>query len=85
MTRIAVVGAAGRMGREVVRAALEDEAFELVGGVVGPKAPELGTDLGELCGWGRYGVAASERPTDTAEALIEFTIPEATVEHLAYG
>jgi 4-hydroxy-tetrahydrodipicolinate reductase len=85
VTRIAVVGAAGRMGREVVRAALEDEAFELVGGVVGPKAPELGIDLGELCGWGRYGVAASERPTDTAEALIEFTTPEATVEHLAYG
>jgi 4-hydroxy-tetrahydrodipicolinate reductase len=85
VTRIAVVGAAGRMGREVVRAALEDDSFELAGGVVEPDAPELGADLGELCGWGRAGVVATEDPPDDAEALIEFTKPEATVEHLSYG
>jgi 4-hydroxy-tetrahydrodipicolinate reductase len=84
VTRIAVVGAAGRMGREVVRAALEDESFELAGGVVEPGAAELGSDLGELCGYGKAGVAASEDPPDDAEALIEFTTPEATVEHLSY-
>ena len=84
MTRIAVVGAAGRMGREVVRAALEDESFELVGGVVEHGAPELGSDLGELCGWGKAGGVASEDPPDDAEALVEFTTPEATVEHLSY-
>jgi 4-hydroxy-tetrahydrodipicolinate reductase len=85
VTRIAVVGAAGRMGREVVRAALEDDSFELAGGVVKPEAQELAADLGELCGWGRSGVVATENPPDEAEALIEFTEPEATVEHLAYG
>ena len=85
MTRIAVVGAAGRMGREVCRAALEDDSFDLVGGVVEPGAPELGADLGELCGWGRSGVLATDDPPDDAEALIEFSTPEATVEHLAYG
>ena len=85
LTRVAVVGAAGRMGREVVRAALEDDSFELVGGIVESGAPELGADLGELCGWGRSGAAASENPPDNAEALVEFTTPEATVEHLAYG
>jgi 4-hydroxy-tetrahydrodipicolinate reductase len=85
MTRIAVVGAAGRMGREVVRAALEDASFELVGGVVGPGAEELGADLGELCGWGRAGVTVTEGPPEEAEALIEFTTPQATVGHLIYG
>jgi 4-hydroxy-tetrahydrodipicolinate reductase len=85
VTRVAVVGAAGRMGREVVRAALEDGSFELVGGVVEPEAPELGADLGELCGWGKSGVVATEDPPDEAETLIEFTTPGATVEHLAYG
>ncbi len=85
MTRIAVVGAAGRMGREVVRAALEDDSFELAGGVVEPGAPELGSDLGELCGAGRIGVAVTENPPQEAGALIEFTTPEATVEHLSYG
>jgi len=85
LTRVAVVGAAGRMGREVCRAALEDEFFELAGGVVEPEAPELGADLGELCGYDKADVAATADPPDKAEALIEFTAPEATVEHLLYG
>ena len=85
LTRIAVVGAAGRMGREVVRAALEDESFELAGGVVEPEAPELGADLGELCSYGKAGVAATAAPPEDADVLVEFTTPDATVEHLAYG
>jgi 4-hydroxy-tetrahydrodipicolinate reductase len=85
MTKIAVVGAAGRMGREVCRAALEDGRFELVGGVVEPGADAVGADLGELCGVGRIGVAATEVPPDNAEALVEFTTPEATVEHLSFA
>jgi 4-hydroxy-tetrahydrodipicolinate reductase len=84
-TRIAVVGAAGRMGREVVRAALEDDSIELAGGVVEAGAPELGADVGELSGWGRSGVLATQDPPDDVEVLIEFTVPDATVEHLAYA
>ena len=85
LTRVVVVGAVGRMGREICRAALEDDSFELVGGVVEPHAPELGADLGELCGWGSAGVAATEDPPAGADVLVEFTTPEATVEHLGYG
>ena len=84
MTKIAVVGAAGRMGREVVRAALGDGSFELVGGVVEPGSEELGADLGELCGRESAGVFATEAPPADAEALIELTTPEATVDHLSY-
>jgi 4-hydroxy-tetrahydrodipicolinate reductase len=84
-TRIAVVGAAGRMGREVVRAALEDDSIELAGGVVETGAPELDADIGELSGWGRSGVLATQDPPDDVEVLIEFTVPDATVEHLAYA
>lgn len=72
------------MGRELCRAALEDDSFELAGGVVEPGVPELGSDLGTLCGWGEVGVKATEEPAAEAEALIEFTTPAATVEHLAY-
>jgi 4-hydroxy-tetrahydrodipicolinate reductase len=73
------------MGRELCRAAIETEGIELVGGTVEPGAPELGTDLGGLCGFGKTGVTATEEPSDSAEVLIEFTTPEATVEHLSYG
>ncbi len=73
------------MGREVCRAALETDGIELVGGVVEPGSPQAGADLGELCRTGKIGVAATEEPPESAEVLIEFTTPQATVEHLAYG
>ena len=72
------------MGRELCRAALETEDIELAGGTEGPGAPELGADLGELCGAGKIGVALTEDPPQEAEVLIEFTTPEATVDHLSY-
>jgi 4-hydroxy-tetrahydrodipicolinate reductase len=73
------------MGRELCRAAIETEGIELAGGTVEPGAPELGSDLGELCGSGKIGVVATEEPPGSAEVLIEFTAPEATVAHLSYG
>ncbi len=81
---MAIIGAAGRMGRELCRAALETEGIELVGGTEQPGAPELGADLGELCGAGKIGLVATEDPPEEAEVLVEFTTPEATVEHLVY-
>ena len=73
------------MGRELCRAALETDDIELAGGTVEPDAPELGADLGGLCGAGKADVAATEAPPDAAGVLVEFTTPEATLEHLAYG
>ena len=72
------------MGREICRAALETEGIELSGGTAEPGSPDLGSDLGELCGFGKTGVSATEDPPASAEVLIEFTTPEATVEHLSY-
>jgi 4-hydroxy-tetrahydrodipicolinate reductase len=73
------------MGRELCKAALETDGIELVGGTEGPGASELGADLGELCGAGKIGVALTEAPPEEAEVLIEFTTPEATVDHLSYN
>lgn len=84
MTRVAIVGAAGRMGRELCRVALETEGIELVGGTEEPGSPQIGTDLGVLCGAGTVGLVTTKDPPDGAEALIEFTMPEATIEHLSY-
>lgn len=84
MTRVAIIGAAGRMGCELCRAALETQGIELVGGTEKPGAPEIEADLGELCGVGRIGVALTEEPPQEAEVLIEFTTPEATIDHLSY-
>jgi 4-hydroxy-tetrahydrodipicolinate reductase len=84
VTRVAIIGAAGRMGRELCQAALARDGIELVGGTEGPGAPEIDADLGELCGAGKIGVVLTEDPPEGADVLIEFTTPEATVEHLSY-
>ncbi len=73
------------MGRELCRASLETEGIELEGGTVRTGSPELGSDLGGLCGFGKTGVTATEDPPESAEVLVEFTTPEATVQHLSYG
>jgi len=73
------------MGRELCRTALEVDDIELAGGTEEPGSPALGADLGELCGAGKLGIAATENPPEEAEVLVEFTTPEATVEHLSYG
>jgi 4-hydroxy-tetrahydrodipicolinate reductase len=72
------------MGRELCQAALARDGVELVGGTEGPGAPAIDADLGELCGAGKIGVVLTEDPPEGADVLIEFTTPEATVEHLSY-
>ena len=84
MTRVAILGAAGRMGCELCRASLETEGIELVGGTEEPGASPIGGDLGELCGAEKVGIFVTDEPPEEAEVLIDFTTPEATVEHLAY-
>lgn len=54
--KVLVAGAAGRMGREVVRAVLGDPETELVGAV---DVSEIGADAGELAGVGPQGVTVS--------------------------
>ena len=83
-TRVAIIGAAGRMGRELCRAALDTQDIGLAGGTESPGASDLGADLGELCGVGNLGISATEDPPKEAEVLVEFSTPEATVEHLSY-
>ena len=50
--KIAVMGAAGRMGRELIRAAHANPECTVIGGVEREGAPALGQDLGTLAGIG---------------------------------
>ena len=55
-TRIAVVGAAGRMGRMFVEAVANDDRVELGAAIERPDSNLLGVDAGELVGVGALGV-----------------------------
>ncbi|MFQ6018660.1 MAG: 4-hydroxy-tetrahydrodipicolinate reductase [Kiloniellaceae bacterium] len=83
---IGVVGCAGRMGRMVLRVIDATDGCEIAGGTERPDSPALGKDLGELAGLGRFGLAVGADPLELfakAEAVIDFTAPDASVAHAA--
>ena len=83
MTKIAITGAAGRMGRRIAALAIEGEQFDIVAALETSGHPELGRDIGELAGSGRFGLPVAAELERTPEALIDFSLPEGTMRWLA--
>lgn len=88
---VAVAGASGRMGREVVRMVLEDDTLRLVAAVARTTGP---VDAGTLVGKPNTGVivqADLEEALSSASAdvLVDFTAPKFAMPHaelaLRYG
>ncbi len=85
MTRVAVTGAAGRMGKTLIQAIAETEDLRLGAALERPDSTLLGADAGELAGIGRSGVAVGaslEAAAETFDVLIDFSIPAATLAAL---
>ena len=82
-TRIAVSGAAGRMGRMLVAAIAEAEDLTLAAAVDHPQSPHIGVDAGELAGAGNTGVAIGGAFGDidpgAFDVLLDFSAPQATL------
>jgi 4-hydroxy-tetrahydrodipicolinate reductase len=82
--RIAVAGVSGRMGRALLEAVAADPACVLSGALDRVGSALVGQDAGAA--WGAAsGVAVSHRAAhalDGAQALIDFTRPEATFGYL---
>lgn len=77
MTRLAIHGAAGRMGRRLVALAAQDGALAPVAAIEHAGHPELGADAGSLAGISPLGVALADAFGDTpCDALIDFSLPE---------
>jgi 4-hydroxy-tetrahydrodipicolinate reductase len=85
MAEVVVAGAAGRMGSRVVACLQDEKDLRLVGALEAPGHPALGRDTGEVAGIGRLGVALTAEPQallSRNRILIEFSVPEASLEHL---
>jgi 4-hydroxy-tetrahydrodipicolinate reductase len=81
--RIAVTGAAGRMGRELVRVISTTSGCVLSGGTEASDSPHVGADLGTLAGLPPLGLAVTSDPLELvarSDAVIDFTVPAATVD-----
>lgn len=81
--RIVVVGAAGRMGRNLIQAINGMPGLALTGALERAGSAVLGQDSGNLAGCGINNIPISDDPlTALAEAdvLIDFTTPTTTVQ-----
>ena len=83
MIRLAISGAAGRMGGALLRAAAHSDGVAVTAAFESEGSGALGRDAGALAGIGNVGVTVN---TQIAEAefdvLLEFTTPAATLAHL---
>ncbi|CAO3372060.1 4-hydroxy-tetrahydrodipicolinate reductase [Azospirillum argentinense] len=84
--KIGVVGCAGRMGQMLVREIAATPGCTLAGGTERVGGPALGKDIGVLAGLEPLGVTAIDDAAALfaeADAVIDFTSPEASVRHAA--
>ena len=80
--RLVVTGAAGRMGRMLIKAIVAAEGVQLSGALEREGSPVLGQDAGTLAGLEPAGVAVTADALEAfvaADGVIDFSSPSATV------
>jgi len=85
MVRVAVSGAAGRMGRRIAALAVEHDGLTLTGAFERDGHEAVGRDIGELAGIGNVGVVIGGSIKDVMEnsdVVIDFTTPKSTMANL---
>ncbi|MCA9232325.1 MAG: 4-hydroxy-tetrahydrodipicolinate reductase [Planctomycetales bacterium] len=83
-TKIAIHGAAGRMGQRVTALACADPLFDVVAALESATHPALGQDAGTLAAVGDIGVPLSVVGESAADVVIDFSVPDAAVAAVAH-
>jgi 4-hydroxy-tetrahydrodipicolinate reductase len=84
--KVAVTGAAGRMGRTLIEAITLAEGLELAAAIERPGSSLIGVDTGELLGQGSNGICVVDDlagAVDSFDVLVDFTVPDATLANAA--
>src|SRR5699024_11492782 len=82
--KVAITGANGRMGKMLIEAVLQSSDMQLCAALVRPGDAAAGTDAGAFLGQ-QTGVLLTDdlAALKEADCLIDFTLPEGTMRHLA--
>ena len=90
--KVAIIGAAGRMGKVLIEAVDGTDGLQLGAAIVEPGNSLIGADAGDMTGIGKTGVALAGSLADVKDdfdVLIDFTFPDLTLENarfcLAHG
>lgn len=85
MVKVLVTGASGRMGRNLIQAALEADNVTLGAATERPGCSIIGADAGELVGLEKNGIALLDdinAVIDEFDVCIDFTAPVVTLENI---
>ncbi|MCD6248492.1 MAG: 4-hydroxy-tetrahydrodipicolinate reductase [Hadesarchaea archaeon] len=89
MIKVAVCGACGRMGKEIVRAVSNQEDMKVVAAIDAPGTTLEGQDIGEVAGIGKLGVkvVGADKIAEVLnearpDVLVDFTVAEAAVQNV---
>ena len=77
--RLAIHGAAGRMGKRLVALATSDPGFQLVAAIESSRHPDLGRDAGALAGVAEAAVPLTSSHDFTADVVIDFSLPDSAM------
>lgn len=84
--KICIIGAAGRMGRNIAEAVYNNENAEAAGAVDRKGSDVLGQNLYEIAGCGKGGPAITDdilKSAENADVIIDFTGAEPTYNNLS--
>ena len=82
--KIIVTGASGRMGQTIIKKILINKSLKLIGATEGSKNKFLGSDIGALIKSKKTGIIITDKIEPLfakADAVIDFTIPIATLNY----
>jgi 4-hydroxy-tetrahydrodipicolinate reductase len=82
--KLAIHGAAGRMGQRVVALAAADARFQIVAALESANNRMLGKDAGVVAGIGEIGVPLGVVGESNADVVIDFSVPDAAVAVVAH-
>ncbi|HEY2760757.1 MAG TPA: 4-hydroxy-tetrahydrodipicolinate reductase, partial [Pirellulales bacterium] len=77
-TRIAIHGAAGRMGQRLIALASVDPELSITAALEAANHPKLGQDSGTIAGVGKLGIPLSADLPLESQAVIDFSVPTGT-------
>lgn len=85
MLNLAVTGAAGRMGRNLIQSCFDNPHCQLGAAIEHKSSPFIGLDAGEVAGVGSLNTKLVSKLPDAINdfhTLIDFTRPEVTIKNL---
>lgn len=85
---LVIVGAAGRMGQNLIRTVHETPGAHVAAAIERAGSPAIGKDAGEIAGLGPIGIPVTDDPLPAfakADGVLDFTSPAASVEFAGYA